>query len=135
MGLLLRVHVNAADVPDREGAKTLLAGVKAQFPRLSMLWADQGYNGAPFAAWVRAHLGCTLEITSQPDKSFWLPVGAKPPTVTRRPIQPRRWVVERTLAWLGRNRRLAKDYEGLPVTDEALITLSMVRLMLRRLIN
>lgn len=133
LGLLLRVLVHPANVPDREGARLLLEGAKTQFPRLSCLWADQGYNGVEFAAWVREKLDSTLTITSQPAKGAWLHPEQSTPILPGPKIQPRRWVVERTFAWEGRNRRLSKDYEGLPETAEAFIYMGMIRLLLGRL--
>jgi transposase len=122
-----------ANISDREGAKRLLDKLKVQFPTLSCLWADQGYRGSKFCAWVRNNVGCKLIVTSRPKKKVWLGCDDKPETLGRLNIQPRRWVVERTFAWEGRNRRLAKDYEGLPETEEALLSMAMVRLMLKRL--
>ena len=133
MGLLLHVVVLPANIPDREGAKRLLAGVKADFPHLTLIWADLGYEGADFALWVLQETGCELTTTKHPMKTLWLKPGESPPPETPFTIQPRRWVVERTFAWLGRNRRMSKDYEGLPETGEALCYLSMVHLMLKRL--
>lgn len=133
LGLVLRVLVHPANIPDREGARHLLEGVKAAFPRLSCIWADQGYSGVEFTAWVRHQLDTTLIITSHPAKGVWLRKGQLPERLPGPRIQPRRWVVERTFAWEGRNRRLAKDYEGLPETEEAFIYLGMIRLLLKRL--
>lgn len=102
---------------------------------LQVLWVDQGYAGSPFAAWLRGMLpGCELRVTTRRQPRVWMDL-ANPKARPQKPefeIMPRRWVVERTFGWLGRNRRLSKDYEGLPVTEEALIYLAMVNLMLRR---
>lgn len=133
MGLLLRAVVLPANISDREGAKKLLADVKRRFPRLSCLWADQGYRGSSFCSWVKHNVGCKLIVTSRPKKKVWLGCDEQPLALGRMNIQPRRWVVERTFAWEGRYRRLAKDYEGLPDTEEALLSMAMVRLMLKRL--
>lgn len=122
----MRALVHPANVPDREGAKSLLSGVTGAFPRLSHFWADQGYNGEPFADWISENTGCTLTITQHAVERAERPA-------TGITVMPRRWVVERTFAWLCRNRRLSKDYEGLPRTGEALIAMAMVRLMARRL--
>lgn len=133
MGLLLRVHVSPANVSDREGAKPLLAGLKTRFPRMALVWADQGYDGAPFAEWVQEHAGCRLEVVSREPPPLWSKDGEKAPPVKGFVVLARRWVVERTIAWLCRNRRLSKDYEGLPKTGEALAAMAMVYLMLKRL--
>lgn len=135
MGLLLKVVVHPANIQDREGAKLLLDDVKQRFPELSCLWADSAYDGAPFEAWVRERLGCTLIIPQHPADKTWVEIGEertpKPPFT----ILARRWVVERTFAWDGRNRRLSKDYEGLPATEEAFIYLGMGVLMARRIVS
>lgn len=120
-GLLVKVLVTAANVGEREGAKLLLADFKWQFPRLELLWVDGGFDGQPFADWVKDTLDCRVEVTHPPAgvKGFVLIA--------------RRWVVERTFAWLGKFRRLSKDYEALPQSSEALIYAAMSHLMLRRL--
>jgi putative transposase len=120
LGLLLAVVVHSAKVQDRDGAKLVLAKLSGRFPRLKLLWADGGYAGQ-LVEWVLAFGGWVLEIVKRPE-------GAKGFQVL-----PRRWVVERTLAWLGRYRRLSKDYEALPQTSEAFIYIAMIHLMLRRL--
>ena len=120
MGLVLAVVVHAADIQDRDGAKLVFGKLKDGFERLQLIWADGGYAGA-LIGWVRTALGCVLEIVKRNDdvKGFV--------------VLPRRWVVERTFGWLGRYRRLSKDYEGLPENSETMILLSMINLMLHRL--
>jgi transposase len=96
---------------------------------------DQGYRGE-FLAQVKQRFGVTLEVAARRDggrRGRWLPPGEDPPTVPAFAVVPRRWVVERTFGWLGRFRRLSKDYEFLPATSEALIYLAMSQLLLRRL--
>jgi putative transposase len=121
MGLLLAVVVHAANVQDRDGAKLVLQKLPGRFPRLRLIWADGGYAGQ-LVEWVNQLGGWLLEIVKRPDESKFV-------------VLPRRWVVERTLAWLGRHRRLSKDYEALPETSEAFIHIAMTRLMLRRLVH
>ncbi len=133
MGLLLRALVSPANVPDREGAKPLLSGITTQFPRLALIWADQGYDGEPFTTWVKAQTRCTLAVVSREVPTGWTKDGKPLPPRKGFVVLPRRWVVERTHAWVGRNRRLSKDYEGLPESEEALIYMAMARLMLKRL--
>jgi putative transposase len=100
LGLLLAVYVHPADIQDREGAKGLLARAKAKgFPRLQLIWADGGYSGLLLAVWALLTTGWLLTIVERAAGQ----VGFQ--------VLPRRWVVERTLAWLGRYRRLSKDYE------------------------
>jgi putative transposase len=136
LGLLIRAFVHPANQNDRDGAKPLLSGLRSRLPDLQVLWADQGYNGAPFASWLGNALpGCELRVTTRSTPHLWTneTQNSQPPTKPAFEFLPRRWVVERTFGWLLRNRRLSKDYEGLPKTEEALIYLAMVNLMLRRL--
>lgn len=122
MGLLLAVVVHAADIQERAGAKRLLQRAFTKgFARLQLIWADGGYTGADFKEWVRALTGWVLEVVLRSD-------GVKGFTVV-----PRRWVVERTFGWLGRFRRLRKEYEQLPATSESMIYAAMSRLMLTRI--
>lgn len=120
IGLLLAVVVHAADIQDRDGAKLVFEKIKHLFPRLRLIWADGGYAGQ-LIDWVKRVCGWVLEIVGRPE-------GAKGFV----PL-PRRWVVERTLGWLNRYRRLSKDYEFLTATSETMIHLAMIHLMVRRL--
>ncbi len=112
--------VHAANVQEREGAKLVLGRALGRFPRLRKIWADQGYK-QHFVDWAHSVRDWLIELVERPagTKGFR--------------VLPRRWVVERTFAWLGRCRRLSKDYEGLPETGEAWIRLAMIHLMLKRL--
>ena len=125
-----------ADVGDRDGATGLLGRLDwRRFPRLRYGWVDQGYRGE-FLGLVRQRFGITLEVVVRRDggrRARWLPPGAQPPAVPAFAVVPRRWVVERTFGWLGRFRRLSKDYEFLPATSEAGIYLAMVQILARRL--
>ena len=136
LGLLLAVHVSAADVSDRDGAMALLRRLdRRHLPRLRQGWADGGDRGA-FLAWALARSKITFEVVARADggrRRRWLPPEVEPPVVPRFAVVPRRWVVERTFAWLGRFRRLSKDYEFLPATSEAVIHLAMIQLLVRRL--
>ena len=120
MGLLLMVVVHAASIQDRDGAKLILDKVSDQFVRLSLIWADGSYSGK-LVDWVLNTYGWILEIVrrSKDTQGFQ--------------VLPRRWVVERTFAWLSFYRRLSKDYEVLPETSESMIYAAMVHLMVRRL--
>ena len=122
MGLILVVLVHKASIQERAGAKSLLQQAKHKgFESLCLIWADGGYHGSAMIDWVFDLAGWVFEIVKRADnvKGFQL--------------LPRRWVVERTFAWLGRYRRLSKDYEVLPQTSEAFIYAAMVNLMLTRL--
>lgn len=122
MGLMLVVLVHKASIQERDGAKSLLQRAKNKgFQSLCLIWADGGYRGQPMIDWVFKLAGWIFEIVKRSDD------------VTGFQILPHRWIVERTFAWLGRYRRLSKDYEVLPQTSEALIYAAMVNLMLTRL--
>jgi putative transposase len=120
LGLVMAVVVHAASIQDRDGAKLVLRKLVGRFSRLSLIWADGGYAGklidwaANFGRWV-------LRIVKRNDeiKGF--------------AVLPRRWVVERTFSWLGKYRRLSKDYESLTVSSETMIQLAMINLMIHRL--
>jgi putative transposase len=114
------VAVHAAGVQDRDGARLVLAKMAELFPRLKLIWADGGYAGK-LIEWVKELGGWRLEIVKRSDdmKGFV--------------VLPKRWIVERTFAWLGRCRRLSKDYEEQTASSEAHIHLAMISLMLRRL--
>jgi transposase len=120
LGLLLCVLVTAASVQDRDGARPLLEQVAAACRRVRLVWADGGYAGK-LLDWARTRLKITLEIVKRSDdvKGFV--------------VLPRRWVVERTLAWIVRHRRCARDYERLPQHHEAMVRWTMIRITSRRL--
>lgn len=123
MGLVLLVVVHSAAIQDRDGAKLVLDRVRDTFRRLRLIWADGGYAGA-LLAWVnnlRIWGKLRVEIVKRTDDMR----GFK--------LLPHRWVVERTFGWLGRYRRMSKDYEFLTDSSEAMIRVAMVGLMLRRL--
>ena len=121
LGLLLSVEVTPANTSDQAGARRLLIGLKPLQPRLELIWADGSYSGEPLATWCAAEGAWRLEII-------------KPtPHVQGFVVRPWCWIVERTLGWLGRQRRLSKDYERKVQTSETLLKLAMIRLMVRRL--
>jgi putative transposase len=121
LGLLLTIVVTAASTQEREGARLVFARLHGSSKKLRRLWVDGGYRGAPLAEWVTARFRFVLEVVlrGEAQKGF--------------AVLPRRWVVERTFAWLSFNRRLSKDYEVLTDNSEAMIYIAMTRLMLRRL--
>jgi transposase len=116
--------VHAADIQDRDGGALVMATMFGMYPFLLKLYADGGYQGPVFRATVKKILAkVNVEIVKRSDhaKGFV--------------VLPRRWVVERTFAWLGRCRRLAKDWENLNRRALAFLRLSSIRLMLRKLSN
>jgi putative transposase len=131
-GLLMRLKVHAADIPDRDGVRLLLASARRALPQVQHIWADMGYRGKG-VKWITERLGWTVEIVNRPRKWGWYPVDVEPEPLPAFTLLRRRWVVERTFAWLGRYRRLSKDYEYLIQSSEAFIYIAMIRLMLKRL--
>lgn len=124
LGLVLRVLVTAASVPEREGAKPMLKRVKQMgkgMSRLHTIWADGGFDGAPFMMWVMDVCRWIVQVVLRPEQTKGFVLLKK------------RWVVERTFGWLMRCRRLVRDYEFLPQTSETFIYLAMIRIMVRRL--
>ncbi|WKK27758.1 IS5 family transposase [Streptomyces olivoreticuli] len=135
LGLVLAVCVSPADVGDRDGAEVLLARSAGKFPRLRHLWADQGYRGREFLDGIRENTGITIQVVQRRDGGFrrtWVRDGDTPPPVPRFAVVPRRWVVERSFAWLGRYRCLSKDYEYLADTSESAVYLATITLLLHR---
>ena len=120
LGLILEVSVTGAHVQDRDGAPAVLGGLKDRFPRLQRVWADGAYAGK-LVEWAQESAQLILDIVRQPKGQVGFAV------------LPWRWIVERTFAWLGNYRRLARDYEISARTSEAWIKIAMIHLMLRRL--
>jgi putative transposase len=123
LGLILAVVVTAASVQDRDGAKQLLDILRHKYWRLRHIWADGTYAG-PLVDWVR---------TLRPQRPIRLKITTRSDAVKGFVVIPKRWMVERTFGWFNRYRRLSKDYELLPATSEAIIQVTMIHLMIRRL--
>ena len=119
-GLLLAVVVTIAGLQDRDGACPLLAALRARFSTITLVWADGGYAGR-LVAWARAVLGFAVTIVKRTDD------------LTGFRVIPRRWVGERTLAWISKHRRCVRDYETLPEHSEAMVYIAMIMTMSRRL--
>jgi transposase len=132
--LILAVLVHAANISDRDGARLLLRELVGRFPRLIHLFADHGYT------WIKDLLGWDTEILPKEGNEShqkWVLADGKP-VLQILPkggfhVQRHRWKVERMFGWLIRYRRLARDYEGLPASSEALIQIAAIQLCLTRL--
>jgi putative transposase len=120
LGLVLSVVVTAASVSDPAGARLVLGRLRGAGKKLRRIWVDGTYQGK-LLDWVKEHYQFVLQpvLREEGQKGFVL--------------LPKRWLVERTFAWLIQYRRLGKDYERLPASSEALIYIAMIRLMVRRL--
>ena len=119
LGLLLAVAVHPASMQDRDGAEALLREARRSFPFLERIIADAGYQGRKMEAVVARTGSWVLEIVRRCDRHRFV-------------VLPKRWIVERTLAWISRSRRLARDYERHARKAAAFVRLAMIRLMLRR---
>jgi len=120
VGMLLLVMVTTASVQDRDGARPVLEAMAVMHPGVRVVWADGGYAGK-LVDWVKAVTQIVLEIVKKKEGQHGFEV------------LPRRWVVERTLSWITRCRRLDRDYERLPEHSEAMIKWAMIGVMTRRL--
>ena len=121
LGLIPAVVVHAASCRDYDGARLVLTKMKGKFRRLKVVFADSAYGRNGLPDWVKASFGWVLQTVLRP-------VGLEGFVVL-----PKRWIVERTFAWLGRRRRHSKDYERNPQSSEAMIYITMISLMSRRL--
>ena len=120
-GLPIRVVIHSAGIQDRDGAALVLDKIRNRFPWLELVWADNGYNAWQVEAAVAKVPVLRLEIVKRSDD------------LNGFVVLPRRWVVERTFSWFGRNRRIAKDYENLAKTLAAFVTLACIQIAIRRL--
>jgi putative transposase len=121
LGLVLMVVVHSASLQDQDGACFVLSRMKERFKRLKVVFADSAYKRNGLPDWVSETFGWVLQTVLRP-------VEAKGFVVL-----PKRWIVERTFAWLARNRRHARDYEKTTISSEAFVHLAMIRIMARRL--
>jgi putative transposase len=119
LGLIVALVVHPANIQDRDGAKLLIRQLGTRFRRLQVIFADGGYAGK-FVDWTYRWYGRLVEIV-------------KRPASTRFVVLPKRWIVERTFAWLGKYRRLSKDYETSTHSSETMIVIAMINLMVHRL--
>ena len=138
--MILQILVHEDNIQDHQGGKLLLEPLGSYFPRLKLIWADSAYKKGGFVEWVKETLGWEVEIVEHPWSGrlrVWAPKDAVIDWEKIRPsgfhVLKWRWIVERTFAWLSTWRRLSKDYELLPSSEEAWIYIAMIRIMLRRL--
>lgn len=119
LGLVLAVIVHVANAQDRQGGRALLPQLRGKFPRLKLIFADGGYAGE-LVQWAKMFGNWALRIVKRTELHKFV-------------VLPKRWIVERTFAWLGRWRRLSKDYEQNPKVSENVIRIAMIGIMLNRL--
>lgn len=119
MGLLLAVVVHSAGIQDRVGARAVLTRLFVHFSALQVIFLDSGYTGR-LLDWGKAMFGWLLTVVRRTEAH-------------RFAVLPKRWIVERSFAWLNHSRRLAKDHEVLPHTAETLIQIAFVHLLLKRI--
>jgi putative transposase len=118
-GLVLAVVITAASVQDRDGARPLLWNLHRTCRKVRLVWADAGYTAGKLGTWAAA-MKMTIEVVAKRDQHVF-------------EVLPRRWVVERTFAWISKHRRTVRDYEHLAASHEAMILWAMIALMTRRL--
>jgi len=122
LGLVILAKVHPANIQDRDGAKLLLEPLQQKFGWVKKIWADSGYSGK-LKGWVsdlKRHRKVDLEIVKRNEVKCFK-------------VLPKRWIVERTFAWISANRRMTKDYETLPENSEAMLKIAMFRIMLNRI--
>ncbi|GHU39934.1 hypothetical protein AGMMS50289_00620 [Betaproteobacteria bacterium] len=119
MGFILAVVVHSAGIQDRTGARAVLIRLFRWLPNIQKVFADGGYTGK-LIGWTADMFAATLEIVKRSDAGKFV-------------VLPKRWIVERTFAWLALCRRLNRDYEVIPQQSESMIQLAMIRLLVKRL--
>jgi len=119
LGLIIALTVHPGNIQDREGAKLLIKQLGTRFRRLKLIWADGGYSGR-FVDWAKGWYGRVIEIVPRRLAHAF-------------EVLPKRWIVERTFAWLGKYRRLSKDYETLTPSSECMILIAMINVMIHRI--
>ena len=118
LGLLLAVVVHSAGIQDRVGARALLVRLHSRFHTITTIFVDGGYTGK-LIDWCRAMFACLIQVVKRTERHTCK-------------VLPKRWIVERSFAWLNHSRRLSKDYETLPACSEVWIQIAFVRLLLQR---
>lgn len=134
-GLPMAIAIQPADTQDRDGAVEVIQEAHQKYETLKKLWADGGYAGTCEVA-VREATGCELEIVKRSDgagRQVWLAEGEEAPVAEGFKLVKWRWIIERTFGWLGRYRRLSKDYEQKPASSLAWVRIALIWLLVRRL--
>ncbi|WOE62254.1 IS5-like element ISWpi1 family transposase [Wolbachia endosymbiont of Drosophila aff. chauvacae BK-2020] len=135
-GFILGCYVGAANENDRDGMKIALNNMRTKYTKVKKMWADMGYQGRNLKNHIKEEYDIDIEIVKRPPCRFWVHKDTPPELLPTREqgfkVQPRRWVVERTFAWVNRNRRLSKEYDLLTTSTENFIYLAMSRVMLKR---
>ena len=121
LGLLLVVVVHAASIQDQTGAKWVLAGIRDKYQRLKVVFGDSAYGRSGLPQWLADHCQCILQTV------------LRPVNVKGFVVLPKRWIVERTFAWISRHRRTSKDYERLVANSAAVLYIAMIDTMTKRL--
>ena len=114
------MNVLPANIQDRDGTRDLLRRIRRRFPFIERIFADAGYQGPKMAKTIASTGAWQIEIVKRTDLHRFI-------------VLPKRWIVERTFAWISRNRRLARDFERYATTVAAFVRLAMIRIMLKRL--
>jgi len=130
----MAILIQPADTQDRDGALDVIEAAHARYETLKRLWADGGYAGRCEIA-VKEATGCELEIVRRSDgapREVWLEGDQEPPTSEGFKVVKWRWIIERTFGWLGRYRRLSKDYEQSPASSLAWVRLALVAILIHR---
>jgi putative transposase len=131
----MAIRIQSADTQDRDGALDVIQAAHAKYQTLKKIWADGGYAGQCELAVLEA-TGCELEIVRRSDgvpREVWLAEGEEPPVASGFKLVKWRWIIERTFGWLGRYRRLSKDYEQSPASSLAWVRLALIAILVRRL--
>ncbi len=133
-GFPLAIQIQPADTQDRDGALDVIQMAHARYQTLKHFWGDGGYAGRCVIT-VKEATGCTLEIVRRSDdapREVWLEEGQEPPVSKGFKVVKWRWIIERTFGWLGRYRRLSKDYEQSPASSLAWVRLALVAILIHR---
>jgi putative transposase len=128
-GLMIAVALHETSIAERDGAKVLLEKVGDRLPRMEKVWADRGYNDNMIGGWMKKRLGWTLEIFKPLRRLARVQADEESPPWMSFKLSPKRWMVERTIAWMVCKRRMRQDYDFLAQTTEALVYVAIILLL------